>query len=1084
MNNRPYELSDDVSSVIDDTASQATATSKSIVLLSTTTSNSKKNISYQNFSFSKSKTNIFHSEKEITFLKRKKTTRYFILFLLITISLSIIYLMINFLLSLQYKHPKTPELDILTSLTSPKPNAHKSFSLENNLNVTLISDDNSQISHVSISIDTSNDVNPTLFHKTLAMNLMLVSPLESFNNAKHSTTYRFNITKKEIVSGWTRVDFDIDSSMLLNCIDYVVKWINNRELCLNDVMLFKNSIQKTIYSDISHSEYFNNIDRYHEINILDHLLFKQDNEKFVTKTDFQNDTIFESLKKELNKTILNNYVANKINIILYDKSTVIQNSLNHIKSALSTIIPSNNNNITTANQLLFPELNEYKQILNISRLGQIIWMKSANIGRYLSLYCYLLNITNQNDLVYLDYIIYQLNSKHNNSLYFQLDNLHFIESLSVTLQQIPQLSSTYVVNILYSLTDLGALNIEDIIYLTVSTIQSFNSYQNKSSQVYEDFLKIKSIKIQFKEHSPYNLIDQYQEFYIKGLTFKHYKRFNISNNPSDELIEQFTPKNMLILYKSKYHNYHKMTIFNYDHTQILAKQSIFIGILHKTFEFYSMKMNPSNAFYKHNYENNLTVQEPIYPNRYITNLNSTVKIQNEKEATELTPEIIYQSNKLQFWYRTDRTFEIPQVNIYLNFITTYIRSDSAIEYFAHVLFFNSFQKRIENELYEAFQSGSTIDMHLTDNGMIIKLTSFSDVAFKILDRIFVLYFKPSISNEIYLQTKNNDFNYLSYYTLKQRGIMYFRRLLKFNKVYFVHDIDFKNTLLRSTIKKIPQHSIITSLIYGDINYKEISTRFERYRKLIFKEDNIELILGDITYPNVTAFLNALHFHKNYEGSYVFRKSNNEEYQKKNLLMNYYRIYPYNDQNNINALLLYRLMQGYISTYSNEVEFSLLNVDNYLYFYFGWENELKTPAEMNKDLDLRIKYFQRKLNILTIEEFQAIKGKLANDLKIGFNSLDQKANKVWDEIYRNSFNFKPLGASSFLMKLEKDDLKDFYKEVFAGENNNLRKLSIQLFHSELPFDLLNEEYYLNKNITTIVTDDINIFQSNDIILPLR
>ena len=67
-------------------------------------------------------------------------------------------------------------------------------------------------------------------------------------------------------------------------------------------------------------------------------------------------------------------------------------------------------------------------------------------------------------------------------------------------------------------------------------------------------------------------------------------------------------------------------------------------------------MNPSNAFYKHNYENNLTVEEPIYPNRYITNLNSTVKIQNEKETTELTPEIIYQSNKLQFWYRTDRTF--------------------------------------------------------------------------------------------------------------------------------------------------------------------------------------------------------------------------------------------------------------------------------------------------------------------------------------------------------------------------------------------------------------------------------------------
>ena len=72
---------------------------------------------------------------------------------------------------------------------------------------------------------------------------------------------------------------------------------------------------------------------------------------------------------------------------------------------------------------------------------------------------------------------------------------------------------------------------------------------------------------------------------MQSLTFKHYKRFNISHNPSNEIIEQFSPKNMLILYKSKYHNYHKMTILNYDHTQILATEKIFIGVLNKMFEF-------------------------------------------------------------------------------------------------------------------------------------------------------------------------------------------------------------------------------------------------------------------------------------------------------------------------------------------------------------------------------------------------------------------------------------------------------------------------------------------------------------------
>ena len=64
MNNRPYELSDDVSSVIDDTASQATAISKSIVLLSTTTSNSKKIFLIKIF--------LFQNPKQIYFIQKKK----------------------------------------------------------------------------------------------------------------------------------------------------------------------------------------------------------------------------------------------------------------------------------------------------------------------------------------------------------------------------------------------------------------------------------------------------------------------------------------------------------------------------------------------------------------------------------------------------------------------------------------------------------------------------------------------------------------------------------------------------------------------------------------------------------------------------------------------------------------------------------------------------------------------------------------------------------------------------------------------------------------------------------------------------
>ena len=157
----------------------------------------------------------------------------------------------------------------------------------------------------------------------------------------------------------------------------------------------------------------------------------------------------------------------------------------------------------------------------------------------------------------------------------------------------------------------------------------------------------------------------------------------------------------------------------------------------------------------------------------------------------------------------------------------------------------------------------------------------------------------------YQKTRSETFNFISYYTMKQRGIRLFRRLVKFNKFYFVNDIPFNCSEVINTMNNIPYNSLVTMLFYGDIEKESVLSMVEQYKQKM-KEDSFEYTLNDKIYSNSSELLSALHFNVPYNGSVVIRKVNSDDEQTKSMVMNYYRIMNISD---IKKILNYTVLKS-------------------------------------------------------------------------------------------------------------------------------------------------------------------------------
>ena len=1079
MNNRPYEISNDINSVLME-SSVSDSKSEFTLNINTTVKSSR---------FQPSMMSSFRSLKAMPIdtivTKSPKRRRRLLILSIFTIVLVLSVILLYKLLSSISLREIDDDDSILLSLTSSL-KERKKVALDNKAVLTTIVDDECDKVHFSISVNTNgmkNDViNEGLIYKEMALNYMVMIPFKKYESRNKERIVIFNITKYEITNGYSRVDLEIDSNKFSELMNFWQYWLNTYQSKLNDQATLRNLFMVSVVNslmmdndDIDKDQFYSrkNNDDYIEERIIDDVIFNNSAISSIlaefAKNNIMNDNI-TAIKENLSKAISNFYVGENINLLLYAKSSLIEDAATALSRAIKKLNSSGNQT----------EIEISTHNTKFSK-GKIIWLKSNNIGRYISLFYLITNITNVNDIIYLDYLSYHLQSKRNQTLFDRLSSSGDIEDLWCKLTPMKQIENNFLLKVKLRLTTQGAFNIEDIVINITSYIKTFNSLKPKSEIEYKDFVIFRKNKIIFKEPNVYDVIDEYQNLYINKVSYKDYDTFKISNHPRLGINKHFSLENIILFYESKSNRLSSINIFNIDSEQIKQNTSIYIDDHNSTIVYYHSEISRQIA--EKGFKNNTvslfskkSLPDISLQNIFMTKVNSVIECTDEKEKSQMEPSLIFSTNETKIWLRQDRSFLLPKVVANFHFVSTFIRSANDKEYFAHVLFYNQLQKRILVQLNDAIRAGNSIDMHLTDNGFHMKIVAFSDIISRIINAIFDIYFTPELSQYNYAKTRIEDFNYISYYTLKQRGISIFRRLLKFNKFYFVNDIPFNSKEVKLSIEKIPYHSLVTMLFYGDTNKTTVLSNVALYLNRISSNDSsFDYILNDVQYESSIQFLQALHFNVPINGSVIVRKANNDDEQSKSIVMNYYRIVNTTGLAKVKTMILLNLLKEHINKMF-DFEFNIIDTDGFIYLYIGGESETKSPSVMNKEIDMKVKTFQSALSTITQKEFNNIKARYSYRSKLIFDSLDTKAKAVWKQIYLNSYQFSPSATSSLIVSLEMENILQMYNSLFI-DKETIRKVSIQLYRHDLPFPQEKEEIYLpNKNITTEITEDIDIFHS--------
>lgn len=1069
MNNRPYEISDDVNSIF---MESCVSDNKSEFAINPTEHFSPNQLSMASSFRSLNATPI---ETIITTSNSKKSKRRIIftmLFLIFLLSVLLFYKLFH-----SFSQSSQNDDSILLSLTS-KVHSIKKNQLDSKASLITIVDDESDKVHFSISVNTngmSNDViNEGLLYKEMAMNYMILIPFKKFENRNKERLIVFNITRSEVTNGYTRVDIEIDSDKFNELMNFWTPWIEIYSQRLDDQPTFRNVLYTTIVNSISNNnddidsnQFYSrkNDDEYIEDRIIDDILFNNSDISLSLAQFVKNNVINNNvtlIQKKIDDLIRKNYIGENINVVLYAKSSLIEDATISINKAMSVLpIAENKDKNADTNQSL--------------NKGKIVWFKSNSIGRYITL-CYIIsNITNKNDMIYLDYLSYHLQSKRNKTIFERLITNGFIEDMRTSSSPLKQIKNGYLLKLKFRLTTLGAYNIEDITMNVTSYIKSFNMMKPKSDIEYKEYVLSKKNVIRFKEPNVYDILNEYQNVLINKISYKDYDNFKIQNYPRISITDEFNMNNIILFYESKLSQSIAVSVFS-EGEQNKYNKTIYIDDHNTSIEYYHCDI-PKEINTKGYHNNTIkTYSKNSLPdislnNEFITSNSKAIPFTDDKE---MIPIKVYSSNRTIIWLKTDRSFMLPKVVVNIHFVSMYIRSSNEKEYFSHVLFYKQLERKIQFKLNDAILAGNSIHMELNDNGFHIKIVAFSDTIGKILDTISSIYFNPKLSMYNYQKTRSETFNFISYYTMKQRGIRLFRRLVKFNKFYFVNDIPFNCSEVINTMNNIPYNSLVTMLFYGDIEKETVLSMVDKYKPKM-KEDSFQYILNDKVYSNSSELLSALHFNVPFNGSIVIRKVNSDDEQTKSIVMNYYRLMNVSDIKKIQLTILLRLLKEHINSMF-DYEFNVIDYDGYLYLYIGGESDTKSPATMNKEIDMQIKTFRSTLALLSAEEFTTIKGRTSLQSKLRFDSLESKAKKVWNEIYLSTYQFTPSAISSLIVSMEKDSLISMYEELFFNEST-IRKISIQLYRYdiEMPGDT-EEAYLVNKKIKTVITQDIDIFHS--------
>lgn len=361
-----------------------------------------------------------------------------------------------------------------------------------------------------------------------------------------------------------------------------------------------------------------------------------------------------------------------------------------------------------------------------NQLGQIVWYQKIVGGQHLDIIFNLDEILTKYQTKPLDYVSYLLRYSGQGSLIGYLKKNKLASKIEVGVVASYRHFSQYALSIY--LTNEGLDHIEEVIHLTFNYINLIKSQPIKAS-IYEELHNITSVQFRFLEKSERygdylallaGMMVYYKESDYNNLLYVDYVHSTFNETLIKNYLNSLTPNNALIIIGST--SYPKSLDFSLGNANITTEK--WYGTLYKhnklspSYIEVLSTSNVSGETFKLRDNNEFITRENAVVSCFgvgiITSYkNTTLHELCDMEKADLTPDLAINSKNLLAWYKLDRTFLTPKVDINLLFVSPALRS-SAKDYLALNIYFNFIKSAIESKLAEAKDSGNEITLEFNE----------------------------------------------------------------------------------------------------------------------------------------------------------------------------------------------------------------------------------------------------------------------------------------------------------------------------------------------------------------------------------
>ena len=709
---------------------------------------------------------------------------FFILILMISISMIIYYIVFYKENKENFRIVEIPwiPLDLNDRL-------YQDYIFNNNLEILLICDSGFDMDGGSIVIESGYLDNP-LEEGIASFATSLISHI-SFNdtyNIPYLKDY-FGNYRFETKEHFTNFRFDILNSGFKKFLSSFGTILNKDFNNFSYFDTYFDSIVREIDLYYQQGEHYIEIRENHLLEYLVYGFRNETNEEILPEGNKQILSLYnyEDLKEKTLNYIEKIIDPEKIKIVLFSKFKFLISS-KYMKCYFKKLIEKEKEKKKNKKD----EVEKEKYIIKEFNKSQIIYIKAKKYEQnYIKIIYYIEKVKNESfsELFYksnyFSYIIDFLDEKKEGSLYSLLANNSTFNIKSIESYYEVILKSKIKLTIKLELNLLEKIN--DIIFITYQFIYKIvkeaigNELQLGRYKEVRDIC-YKTINYQEKSFDTIELAKNNGENIIKT---KYEPKFYFYfwcppwNSNITELKEetnlyfsQLQPNNSVIILALRDKDKDKLTCnenssFYLNCSYFKHSQNIIHTHYYDTY-YINDFFNSSN--FEKDLDKNNSANIYFRNNSYISKYNESLK-NTKKEKLIDFEKLNNKTNTLnKFYFKRNDNFAVPKVYISLDLFHPYLRpnnsdtKDKQCNYFKVIEIFTAIKRKINERLADAIRGGNEFEFGLNENNFYINIYSYSDIAYKIMQRIRNIIFNTTLestdfkkNNEIYKNEAFDDF---------------------------------------------------------------------------------------------------------------------------------------------------------------------------------------------------------------------------------------------------------------------------------------------------------------------------------------